>query len=189
VYLQLSFGLKAPTDDEDSSNPTQSQQQQDALKKVANVSILCRICKGNHFSSKCPFKDTHKPLDEIQSSIEQAKAETASTAASVVGGKYVPPSQRAKGGIPSVAMAEGMPRREEQPTIRISNLSEDVTEPDVRVLVRKFGNPTRVVSSFFFFEGEIGLRVRQSQSDYEQIMENSMLQGTESRMHAEAMAL
>jgi translation initiation factor 3 subunit G len=145
VYLNLSFGIKSQAEEEESS---QANQQQDALKKVANVSILCRICKGNHFSSKCPFKDTHKPLDEIQSSIEQAKVDSASTAASATGGKYLPPSQRAKGGIPSVAMSEGMPRREEQPTIRISNLSEDATEPDVRALLRKFGSPTRVVIIF-----------------------------------------
>jgi len=26
---------------------------------------MCRICKGDHWTTKCPFKDTHQPLDEI----------------------------------------------------------------------------------------------------------------------------
>lgn len=38
---------------------------------------MCRICKGEHFTSKCPYKDTLQPLDEIASTLESVKqAET-----------------------------------------------------------------------------------------------------------------
>lgn len=33
--------------------------------------ILCRICKGDHWTSKCPFKDTHQPLDEIATELKE----------------------------------------------------------------------------------------------------------------------
>ena len=36
---------------------------------------MCRICKGEHFTSKCPYKDTLQPLDEIANSIENVKNE------------------------------------------------------------------------------------------------------------------
>jgi translation initiation factor 3 subunit G len=99
-----------------------------------SVSILCRICKGNHFSSKCPYKDTYAPLDSLESAIENAKeSKSAST-----GGKYVPPSMRSRG------PGETMPAREQLPTIRITNLSEEATEMDVRSLVSRFGHPPRV---------------------------------------------
>ena len=66
VHLNLSFNLSANAQSE-------AQQDEDPLKKAANLSILCRICKGNHFSSKCPYKDTYQPLDVISSTLEQVK--------------------------------------------------------------------------------------------------------------------
>jgi translation initiation factor 3 subunit G len=101
-----------------------------------SISILCRICKGNHFSSKCPYKDTYAPLDALETTIENAKEANSSTASA--GGKYVPPSLRSRG------PGETMPAREQLPTIRITNLSEEATEMDVRSLVSRFGHPSRV---------------------------------------------
>jgi translation initiation factor 3 subunit G len=99
-----------------------------------SVSILCRICKGNHFSSKCPYKDTYAPLDSLESAIENAKESKAPSTS----GKYVPPSIRSRG------PGDTMPAREQLPTIRITNLSEEATEMDVRSLVSRFGHPSRV---------------------------------------------
>jgi translation initiation factor 3 subunit G len=127
VYLKLSFGLVDSVEEEPSQKPT-------------SIGILCRICKGKHFSAKCPYKDTYQPLDVIQSTIEQVKESTThATATTAQGdGKYVPPSLRNRG------PGESMPRREELPTIRITNLSEDATEADVRSLVSRFGPTSRV---------------------------------------------
>ena len=113
------------------SNNTQAEEQE---SQKVSVSILCRICKGNHFSSKCPYKDTYAPLDVIQSTIDNVKEGNDSN----TGGKYVPPSLRSRG------PGESMPTREQLPTIRITNLSEEATEMDVRQLVSRFGHPSRV---------------------------------------------
>jgi translation initiation factor 3 subunit G len=133
-YLKLSFGMQENKVVEEEVDP---------LKKAASVGILCRICKGNHFSSKCPYKDTYQPLDVIQSTIDQVKESTTTDPT-----KYVPPSMRNR--TPG-APGDSMPKRDELPTIRITNLSEDATEADVRQLVSKFGSTSRCVSFIKLF--------------------------------------
>ena len=141
VHLKLSFGLK---------ETAEPQAQVDSAKKTS-TSITCRICKGNHFSSKCPYKDTHQPLDIIQSTIDQVKKDSteslgsSSASASATSGKYISPAMRAKmNGSAGVEVGSAFSRRDEYPTIRITNLSEDATESDVRELVKVFGSTTRV---------------------------------------------
>ena len=34
-----------------------------ARKELAGKNIQCRLCKGDHFTSKCPFKDTLGSLE------------------------------------------------------------------------------------------------------------------------------
>ena len=62
------------------------------------------------------------------------------------GGKYVPPSRRGvPGAQPSTSGGPGGGRDQDQSlTIRIYNLSEDVTDADVRDLVSRFGPVARV---------------------------------------------
>jgi translation initiation factor 3 subunit G len=57
VFLKLSSNSK------DLDGPDEEE-----LKRVAslaNSKIVCRICKGDHWTTKCPFKDTHVPVNEI----------------------------------------------------------------------------------------------------------------------------
>jgi len=59
----------------------------------------CRICKGDHFTLKCPYKDTIGALSDV-SLDETTKAENPAEAASSNQGgpsKYVPPSMRGGG--------------------------------------------------------------------------------------------
>jgi translation initiation factor 3 subunit G len=117
---------------------------------------MCRICKGEHFTSKCPYKDTLQPLDEITSSLEAVKMETDLSAATLdhtssTNGpsKYTPPHLRNKGpgdAPPSAgeSMRGGADRRDDNCTLRVTNLSEDVTDNDIHDLFRRFGNITRV---------------------------------------------
>ena len=101
------------------------QQDDDPLKKLRDQHkgmVTCRLCKGDHWTSRCPYKDslgpnTMKELEEsgISSSqhlphfstvvviVVNAKPESAPSgaaagggagAASTGGGKYVPPNQR-----------------------------------------------------------------------------------------------
>ena len=85
------------------------QRDDDPLKKLKEQQkgmVTCRICKGDHWTTKCPYKDTLGPTT-IKELEESAKPKPADTAAAVVasggpgrpaggatGGKYVPPNQR-----------------------------------------------------------------------------------------------
>ncbi|KAJ2560044.1 translation initiation factor eIF3 subunit g [Coemansia sp. RSA 1933] len=128
----------------------EEQQQQKQNMPLKPTRILCRVCRGDHFTAKCPYKDT---LVSVEGIIEGATGGDtdgagASAALAAAGGEkaggssegassYVPPHMRAgaaKG--PGVDFRE---RRDERPTIRITNLSEDVREGDVKELCQPFG--------------------------------------------------
>jgi len=67
--------------------------------------VSCRLCKGDHWTTKCPYKDSIAPLQELDG--EKKKPEEQQPAASNQGGsapaaaqrtgKYVPPSLREGG--------------------------------------------------------------------------------------------
>lgn len=91
-------------------------------------SVTCRNCGGNHWTSKCPIKSTLKGDKD-----KKVDANSNSTA-------YVPPSKR--GGVKEENTASYT--MDELPTIKISNLTTEANEDDVRELVRPFGNVRRV---------------------------------------------
>ena len=40
-------------------------QDDDALKKLQSQRlVMCRVCKGDHWTTKCPYKDSLEPLQE-----------------------------------------------------------------------------------------------------------------------------
>ncbi|OBZ90358.1 Eukaryotic translation initiation factor 3 subunit G [Choanephora cucurbitarum] len=127
--------------------------------------IACRICKGEHFTSKCPYKDTMQPMDEIASTIEAVKLDSLDAAAaaaaspsleSVSGSgptKYTPPHLRNKaaggapatnGGAPTGESMRSEQKRDDSATLRVTNLSEDVTDNDIYDLFSRFGSIARV---------------------------------------------
>ncbi|KAI8091141.1 eukaryotic translation initiation factor 3 subunit G-domain-containing protein [Gilbertella persicaria] len=127
----------------------------DKIKSQAKAkNIACRICKGEHFTSKCPYKDTMQPLDEIASTIEAVKLDGLDTPAETpasTGGptKYTPPHLRNKAGGASANNGGGESMRSEQKrddsaTLRVTNLSEDVTDNDIYDLFSRFGSIARV---------------------------------------------
>lgn len=71
VTLKLSVGNKAyhvsffvamQAELQQTHEPEQSPEQQ-IKNSLANKKISCRLCKGDHFTSKCPYKDTLGMLD------------------------------------------------------------------------------------------------------------------------------
>lgn len=61
------------------------------------------------------------------------------------GGKYVPPSMRSGGGTrPGEAMSRPGQNRDDLPTLRVTNVSEDTTDNDLRDLFSNFGRVARV---------------------------------------------
>ncbi|ERN06686.1 hypothetical protein AMTR_s00058p00204390 [Amborella trichopoda] len=112
-----------------------------ALSKGGTL-MVCRTCgkKGDHWTSKCPYKDLAPPTESF---IDRSSA-TEGTAASAQGGPakgtYVPPSMR--GG--AERSGTEMRRRNEENSVRVTNLSEDTREADLRELFQTFGSLSRV---------------------------------------------
>ncbi|KAI8083005.1 eukaryotic translation initiation factor 3 subunit G-domain-containing protein [Halteromyces radiatus] len=149
--IPLKLGSKAGKSVETAA----AEEAQDKVRsQLKSKNIMCRICKGEHFTSKCPYKDTLQPLDEIASSLEAVKMETSDLSGTnspepvSAGGpsKYTPPHLRNKaaaaaGGQGGESMRD---RRDDNCTLRVTNLSEDVVDNDIHDLFRRFGNITRV---------------------------------------------
>ncbi|RIA92479.1 eukaryotic translation initiation factor 3 subunit G-domain-containing protein, partial [Glomus cerebriforme] len=135
---------------------TESVEESDLNKKKAALigkKILCRICKGDHFTTKCPYKDTLQPLDELNKDLEASKevvpVNEPTAADNTTGGKYIPPSMRA--GAKATTGDSYKERRGksflfflDDATIRVTNLSGDTTEGDIHDLFRRFGSISRV---------------------------------------------
>ncbi|CAG5118949.1 unnamed protein product [Candidula unifasciata] len=122
---------------------------EDPLAKLKNQKIVqCRICKGDHWTTKCPYKDTLQPLQEkLEEGAKKTEAPPASSTASpapkAAGGKYIPPTLR-EGGNKGRGESMATQRKDEAATIRVTNLSEDTRESDLQELFRPFGPISRI---------------------------------------------
>lgn len=118
----------------------------DKLKALGDKNVVkCRTCSGDHWTSKCPWKDTILAGGKIP---DEKKGPTG-TSTTVGGGgggsepskaggsKYVPPSMR--DGAAKRPENMNMARRDDATAIRITNLSESTTETDLEDLVKPFG--------------------------------------------------
>ncbi|KAI9613824.1 hypothetical protein H4Q26_009674 [Puccinia striiformis f. sp. tritici PST-130] len=109
--------------------------------------ITCRLCQGDHFTASCPYKDTlGGVLGGDTADQDQQDGPGASQAQNNAGagggtGKYVPPSQR-DGAKRGDSMQK--PNRDDLPTLRVTNLSEDVQESDLWDLFGRFGRISRI---------------------------------------------
>ncbi|XP_058508472.1 eukaryotic translation initiation factor 3 subunit G isoform X1 [Solea solea] len=131
-------------------------QDEDPMNKLKGQKIVsCRICKGDHWTTRCPYKDTLGPMQkELAEQLglstgdkdkpAGSEPEPAQPAQSKTG-KYVPPSLRDG----STRRGESMqPNRrgesDDNATIRVTNLSEDTRETDLQELFRPFGSISRI---------------------------------------------
>jgi translation initiation factor 3 subunit G len=125
--------------------------EEDALDKLKGMGekgvVKCRKCYGEHWTTKCPYKDTVLAAGKLA---DEKKPESAGgpmgTGPGMVPGddkkpqnsKYVPPSLRDGGNKRGDSMSN--PRnRDDTIAIRVSNLSENTTEADLEDLVKPFG--------------------------------------------------
>ncbi|KAL9388789.1 hypothetical protein Peur_017394 [Populus x canadensis] len=111
------------------------------LGKGGAVLMVCRTCgkKGDHWTSRCPYKDLAQPPETFID--KPAATETAMAATGATKGAYVPPSMRAGA---ERTVGSDMRRRNEENSVRVTNLSEDTREPDLLELFRTFGQVSRV---------------------------------------------
>jgi len=132
----------------------EKEQEKSALDKLKSSNkgvVKCRICKEeDHWTTKCPYKDTLGPLKDSLSNVEREGSEPAAAGApapeaSSSGGKYVPPSKRGADG----RIGDSMPdrRRDDTAAIRVSNLSENVQDSDLQELFKPFGSIARIFLS------------------------------------------
>lgn len=98
--------------------------------------VTCRFCEGPHWSATCPYKETF--MDNAQPKKTGEEDEKKS-------GKYVPPSQRAREAAAAEAAAQGIAPGDQDSTntIRVSNLSDMVTDADLRDLCGRIGPLSR----------------------------------------------
>ncbi|XVF19992.1 hypothetical protein REPUB_Repub11eG0159400 [Reevesia pubescens] len=110
------------------------------LGKGGAVLMVCRTCgkKGDHWTSRCPYKDLAPPAEGFVD--KPAVSETATAAAGSGKSTYVPPGMRAG----AERSGTDMRRRNDENSVRVTNLSEDTREPDLLELFRPFGNISRV---------------------------------------------
>ncbi|KAK2993153.1 hypothetical protein RJ640_015340 [Escallonia rubra] len=110
------------------------------MGKGGAVLMLCRTCgkKGDHWTSRCPYKDLAQPSESFVE--KPPTSDGTSAAAGITKGAYVPPSMRAG----AEKTGSDMRRRNEENSVRVTNLSEDTREPDLHELFRTFGPLSRV---------------------------------------------
>lgn len=110
------------------------------LGKGGAVLMVCRTCgkKGDHWTSRCPYKDLAAPVEGFID--KPVASETTAAAAGATKGAYVPPGMRAG----AERTGTDMRRRNDENSVRVTNLSEDTREPDLLELFRPFGAVSRV---------------------------------------------
>ncbi|CAO2635943.1 Eukaryotic translation initiation factor 3 subunit G [Lemmus lemmus] len=123
-----------------------------ATTTVSDDIVSCRICKGDHWTTRCPYKDTLGPMqkelaeqlglstgekEKLPGELEPVQAAQNKT------GKYVPPSLRDGASRRGESMQPNR-RADDNATIRVTNLSEDTRETDLQELFRPFGSISRI---------------------------------------------
>ncbi|CAK8675180.1 unnamed protein product [Clavelina lepadiformis] len=75
---------------------------------------------------------------------DKPETDDTTTTAPAAPGKYVPPSMRSGGNTAGSSMPTGRGSRDEQATIRVTNLSEETKESDLQELFKPFGPIQRI---------------------------------------------
>lgn len=92
--------------------------------QLKDKKVKCRICSGEHFTARCPFKDTMAPIDEpgaAGSGAEGAEAEGAAGGLGAGTSSYVPPHLR-KGAAAGGEKMAGKYEKDDLATLRVTNV-------------------------------------------------------------------
>jgi len=120
------------------------------LKSMQKGLVKCRICKEDHWTTQCPYKDTLLPVQEALNKAEEKKAGPAAPAAAggakKEGSAYVAPALREGGNRRGETMATGG-RSDEGCTVRVTNLSENARDSDLQDLFGRIGDIARIFLS------------------------------------------
>ncbi|OTB05493.1 hypothetical protein M426DRAFT_319757 [Hypoxylon sp. CI-4A] len=131
-------------------------------EKLKDKTVKCRICNGEHFTARCPYKDTMAPVgaeggaDVAAGMGDELSANGAGTAGAGKKGSYVPPALRGDRGAAGGERMGGSKygERDDFATLRVTNVSEMAEEQELRDMFERFGRVTRV---FLAKDRETGL--------------------------------
>ena len=94
--------------------------------KLKDKKVKCRICNGEHFTARCPFKDTMAPVGEETADVAAGPADAVEGPGGLGSGKssYVPPHMR-NGAAAGAGdrMGGGKYERDDLATLRVTNVS------------------------------------------------------------------
>ncbi|GAA0184917.1 hypothetical protein Leryth_005264 [Lithospermum erythrorhizon] len=112
------------------------------VSKAGGVLMVCRTClrKGDHWTAQCPYKDLAQP--NFMNKPPTPDADKPGLGKNT----YVSPALRDKG--PGERTPTEMRRRNDENSVRVSNLSEDTREADLGELFRPFGTVSRTYVAF-----------------------------------------
>jgi translation initiation factor 3 subunit G len=129
IIFRPQVGFKSGAAEQPTAEEDQKSQ---ALKKMQ---IKCRICSGEHFTTKCPFKDTMAPEGEAGAGLADLDGDVgaatlqnlaaggpAKGASGPGGSSYVPPHLR-NGGAATGERMGGKFERDDLATLRVTNVS------------------------------------------------------------------
>lgn len=95
-------------------------------EQLKDKKVKCRICNGEHFTARCPYKDTMAPVDEgaggAGMDMDGGDDKPAPGGLGQSGGSYVPPAMR-KGGAGVGDKMGGKYERDDLATLRVTNVS------------------------------------------------------------------
>ncbi|KAK7418540.1 translation initiation factor eIF3 subunit g [Neonectria magnoliae] len=116
--------------------------------KLKDKQVKCRICNGEHFTARCPYKDTMAPVGEpVAGDVAAGMGDEPSAGGAGAGkkGSYVPPALRGgPGGGAGERMGSKFGERDDFATLRVTNVSEMAEEGELRDMFERFGRVTRV---------------------------------------------
>ncbi|CAK4031832.1 Eukaryotic translation initiation factor 3 subunit G [Lecanosticta acicola] len=117
-------------------------------EQLKKMQIKCRICSGDHFTTKCPFKDTMAPegadAGPPADMDERMGGGAAEGGLGAGGSSYVPPHMRKGAAGATGERMGGKYERDDLATLRVTNVSEFAEEGDLREIFERFGRVTRV---------------------------------------------
>ncbi|NWH78216.1 EIF3G factor, partial [Piaya cayana] len=130
------------------------QEEEDPMNKLKGQKIVsCRICKGDHWTTRCPYKDTLGPMQKElaeQLGLSTGEKEKLPGGTGMVGdganSSWRPDprgSRRPSRGPGGKSLGSVVPA-DDNATIRVTNLSEDTRETDLQELFRPFGSISRI---------------------------------------------
>lgn len=143
IIFRLSTNWKKDTKDE--AKDAAANAMKDKLK---DKTVKCRICNGEHFTARCPYKDTMAPVGaEGGADVAAGMGDEPAVGAAGAGkkGSYVPPALRAgAAGGAGERMGGKYGERDDLATLRVTNVSEMAEEGELRDMFERFGRVTRV---------------------------------------------